>query len=139
MATVRGPLFFESRLVANIVDIGRNRAYIVGMAGGTLGEFEVVILLAVLRTGPGAYGSGIRDEIERRAGEAPARGAVYVTLDRLERKGYLRSSVGDAADDRGGRPRRYYRVSARGMAMLRKSLAVVTRMREGLESVLEPS
>jgi DNA-binding PadR family transcriptional regulator len=109
------------------------------MAGSTLGEFEVVILLAVLRTGPGAYGSAIRDEIERRSGEAPARGAVYVTLDRLERKGYLRSSLGEPADDRGGRPRRYYRASARGLAMLRKSLAIVTRMREGLDALLEPS
>lgn len=124
---------------ANIVDIAAQRAYIVGMATGTLGEFEVVILLAVLRTGPNAYGSAIRDEIERRSGAAPARGAVYVTLDRLERKGYLRSSLGDPSADRGGRPRRFYRVSARGLAMLRKSLAVVTRMREGLESVLDPA
>ena len=61
------------------------------MAAGTLGEFEVVILLAVLRTESHAYGSAIRREIAQRSGQPPARGSVYVTLDRLERKGYLRS------------------------------------------------
>ena len=109
------------------------------MVGGTLGEFEVVILLAVLRTEPQAFGSAIRDEIELRSGQAPARGSVYVTLDRLEKKGCLRSSVGEATADRGGRPRRFYRVTARGLAMLRKSLAVLTRMREGLDSILGPA
>jgi len=106
------------------------------MAGGTLGEFEVVVLLAVLRTAPASYGSAIRDEIASRSGQAPARGSVYVTLDRLEQKGDLRSSIGEPTAERGGRPRRFYRVSARGLAMLRKSLAVVTRMREGLDSIL---
>ena len=108
------------------------------MAGGTLGEFEVVVLLAVLHAGPQAYGSAIRDEIERRSGHAPARGSVYVTLDRLERKGYLRSTLGDPAPDRGGRPRRFYRISRRGLALLRASLAVFARMSEGLDTLLDP-
>jgi DNA-binding PadR family transcriptional regulator len=109
------------------------------MATGTLGEFEVVILLAVLRIESHAYGSAISQEIARRSGQPPARGSVYVTLDRLEQKGYLRSTLADATPERGGRPRRFYRVSARGLAMLRKSLAVVTRMREGLDSILDPA
>jgi DNA-binding PadR family transcriptional regulator len=109
------------------------------MAAGTLGEFEVVILLAVLRIEPHAYGSAINLEIAQRSGQPPARGSVYVTLDRLEQKGYLRSTLADATPERGGRPRRFYRVSARGLAMLRKSLAVVTRMREGLDSILDPA
>ena len=109
------------------------------MGAGTLGEFEVVVLLAVLRTAPEAYGSAISREIARRSGRAPAHGAVYVTLDRLEQKGYLRSALGDATPERGGRPRRFYRVSARGLAILRRSLAVVTRMAEGLESILDPA
>jgi PadR family transcriptional regulator PadR len=109
------------------------------MAPATLGEFEVVILLAVLHTGPEAYGTAIRDEITRRCGRTPARGSVYVTLDRLNEKGYLRSTFGEPTPERGGRPRRFYRVSSRGMAALRSSLAVVSRMSEGLEAVLDPS
>lgn len=119
---------------------GPRDAYIVGMtAGGTLGEFEVVVLLAVLHTAPGAYGSVIRDEIARRSGHEPARGSVYVTLDRLEQKGLLRSTVGAPTPERGGRPRRFYQVSQRGIAALRRSLALVSSMRAGLESILEPS
>ena len=106
---------------------------------GPLGEFEVVILLAVLHTAPGAYGTAIRDEITTRSGRMPSRGAVYVTLDRLETKGYLRSSVGDPAPERGGRPRRFYEVTRRGLAAVRGSLAVVSSMRKGLESILDPS
>ena len=107
------------------------------MTAGTLGEFEVVILLAVMHTAPEAYGSAVRDEITRRSGQVPARGAVYVTLDRLERKGYLRSAIGGPTPERGGRPRRFYRVSRRGLAALRVSLALVSSMREGLESILD--
>ena len=107
------------------------------MTAGTLGEFEVVILLAVLHTAPEAYGSAVRDEITRRSGQVPARGAVYVTLDRLERKGYLRSAIGGPTPDRGGRPRRFYHVSRRGLAALRVSLALVSSMREGLDSILD--
>jgi DNA-binding PadR family transcriptional regulator len=109
------------------------------MAAGPLGEFEVIILLAVLHTAPGAYGTAIRDDISRRSGRHPARGSVYVTLDRLEAKGYLRPTVGDATPERGGRPRRFYEVTRRGLAALRRSLAVVSNMRKGLESVLDPS
>jgi DNA-binding PadR family transcriptional regulator len=109
------------------------------MAAGALGEFEVIVLLGVLQAGPDAYGSRILDAIEQRAGQAPARGSVYVTLDRLERKGHLRSTLGDATAERGGRARRYYRVSPRGLARLRASLALVSRMRSGLDAVLDPA
>jgi DNA-binding PadR family transcriptional regulator len=109
------------------------------MAAGPLGEFEVVILLAVLHTAPHAYGTAIRDDISHRSGRNPARGSVYVTLDRLEAKGCLRSTVGDATPERGGRPRRFYEVTRRGLAALRNSLAIVSSMRKGLESVLDPS
>ena len=64
-------------------------------------------------------------------------GAVYVTLDRLERKGYLRSAIGGPTPERGGRPRRFYLVSRRGLAALRVSLALVSSMREGLDSILD--
>jgi DNA-binding PadR family transcriptional regulator len=104
-----------------------------------LGEFETVVLLAVMHLRDTAYGTSIRDEIERRSGRAPSRGAVYITLDRLEEKGHLRSSLGEPAPERGGRPRRFYRVSARGLKAVRRSLDMLTRMREGLDPLLDPA
>lgn len=109
-------------------------AYIVGMTG-SLGEFEVVVLMAVLHLGDGAYPPAVRALIETRTGRAPARGAVYVTLDRLESKRLLASRLDDAAGH-GGRPRRYYRTSARGRQALRRALAGLEQMRDGLGPLL---
>jgi DNA-binding PadR family transcriptional regulator len=103
----------------------------------SLGEFEVIVLLAVLHASDQAYGSTIREAIEARTGRPVSRGAVYVTLDRLESKGLLRSSLGDTMAERGGRPRRYYRTTARGLRAVRASLDRLTRMRIGLEPLLE--
>jgi len=61
-----------------------------------LGEFEMIVLLAVLQLGDGAYGVTILQEIEERTGRAVSRGAVYITLDRLEKKRYLSSQFADA-------------------------------------------
>ncbi len=98
-----------------------------------LGEFELIVLLAVLQLGNDAYGVPVREEIVRRTGRDVARGAVYITLDRLSRKGYLRSWLGDATAERGGRPKRYFEVTAQGSKSLRESLGALERMREGLE------
>jgi DNA-binding PadR family transcriptional regulator len=101
-----------------------------------LGEFEVLILMAVLHLGEEAYPPAVRAEIERRAQRPVARGAVYVTLDRLEGKRLLGSALApDSAA--GGRPRRFYRVSPKGLRALRTALAAVERMREGLEPLLD--
>jgi PadR family transcriptional regulator PadR len=102
-----------------------------------LGEFEVIVLLAVLHVGEGAYPPAIRTEIERRARRKVARGAIYVTLDRLEAKGLLASRGTDDGGDGGSRPRRYFRVSPKGLRAVRQSLAVVERMRSGLEPLLD--
>jgi DNA-binding PadR family transcriptional regulator len=99
-----------------------------------LGEFEVLVLLAVLHLAGDAYPPAVRSEIERRARRPVARGAVYVTLDRLEGKRLLGSRVEEGAGS--GRPRRSYRVSAKGMRALRRALAAVENMRVGLDSVL---
>ena len=99
----------------------------------SLGEFELIVLLAVLQLGEEAYGVPVREEILRRTGRDVARGAVYVTLDRLSRKGYLRSQLGEATAERGGRPKRYFAITARGSRALRESLAALERMCEGLE------
>lgn len=100
-----------------------------------LGEFELVVLLAVLQLGEDAYGVPVRDEIERRTGREVARGAVYITLDRLSRKGYLRSWLADATPERGGRPKRYFAVTARGSRALRDSLEALDQMKRGLRFV----
>jgi DNA-binding PadR family transcriptional regulator len=101
-----------------------------------LGEFEMIVLLAVLRLGAGAYGVTILREIEGRAGRVVSRGAMYVTLDRLEQKGYLSSWLADPTPERGGRAKRYFRVERAGLAALRESRAMISEMWKGLEPVL---
>ena len=73
---------------------------------GLLGELEQLVMLAALRIPADAYAVSIRDEIETRAGIALSRSSVYVTLDRLERKGYVRSWLGDPTPERGGKAKR---------------------------------
>ena len=98
-----------------------------------IGEFELLVLLAVLRTADNAYGSAILTELQSRSGRAVSRGALYVTLDRLEAKGLLASRTAAGTPARGGRPRRYYTVRASGLKALRGSLDALARMRAGLE------
>jgi PadR family transcriptional regulator PadR len=101
-----------------------------------LGEFELVILLAVLRLGEGAYGVTILREIHKRAGRTVARGAVYITLDRLESKGYLRSLLADPTPQRGGKAKRLFRVSPQGITAMREYRRVLVNMWQDLEPVL---
>lgn len=103
---------------------------------GPLGEFESVVLMAVLHLGAGAYGSAIRDEIERRTQRPVSRGAVYVTLERLEEKGLAASKLGGANEARGGRPKRLFRVTPGGVRALKYSIATLARMHDGLEPLL---
>jgi len=102
-----------------------------------LGEFEHVVLLAILRLGDEAYGVPIRREIEGQTDRAVARGALYTTLDRMETKGYLSSTVGDPTPRRGGRARRYFTITAQGFAALRASREALLSMWSGYESVIE--
>ncbi|HYB94639.1 MAG TPA: helix-turn-helix transcriptional regulator [Vicinamibacterales bacterium] len=107
------------------------------MAPIYLGEFEYAVMLATLHLDQEAYAVPIRELIEQRTGRPVARGALYTGLERLEAKGCLRSRMGDPTDERGGKARRYYTVTAAGMKALRathESLASLTR---GLESILE--
>jgi PadR family transcriptional regulator PadR len=104
-----------------------------------LGEFEHLVLLAVLRLDEGAYAIPIREEIEARTGRRVARGALYTALERLEIKGCLRSHMSDPLPERGGRSRRYFTVSAAGLRALRTSRRVLLDLWQGLDSKLEPS
>ena len=101
-----------------------------------LGEFEQVVLLAILRLGDDAYAVTIRDEIERCTGRDVARGSIYITLDRLETKGYLRSRLADPTPERGGRAKRYYALRPRAVGALKESRRALVALWRGLESVL---
>jgi DNA-binding PadR family transcriptional regulator len=101
-----------------------------------LGEFETIVLLAVLHLDKQASGSAIRADIASRSGRAVPRGSLYVTLDRLEDKGLLASRLADATAARGGRPRRIFRVTVVGVKAVRESVGVLSRMHRGLEPVL---
>ena len=101
-----------------------------------LGEFEHLILLAVLQCGDEADTVSIRQTLIDRSGRPVARGALFTSLDRLETKGLVRSRLGPPLAVRGGRPRRHYAVSAAGVQALRAARAVVAQLSQGLESVL---
>jgi PadR family transcriptional regulator PadR len=98
-----------------------------------LGEFEHLVLVAVLRLRDDAYGVSIRQEIEKRTRRALTVGALYRTLDRLEAKGYVTSRFGDPTPERGGRSKRYFKVRPLGLRTLQASREALTAMWEGLE------
>ncbi len=98
-----------------------------------LGEFEHIVLLALLRLGPEAYGVPIRQEIEKRTKRAITVGSLYSTLDRLESKGYVQSWFSDPTPARGGRAKRYFRVEPLGVKAIRRSQKALSVMLEGLD------
>lgn len=100
-----------------------------------LGEFEHIVVLALLRLGDRAYGVTVRKEIELRIGREVSIGAIYATLYRLEAKGYVKSHLGDPTPERGGRSKRFFRVSAKGMAAVNRSHRALQRMAAGLAIV----
>jgi PadR family transcriptional regulator PadR len=104
-----------------------------------LGELEQQLLLVVLRLGDEAYANPIGETLAAAAGRRIARGALYTALERLEQKGCLRSALGDPLPERGGRPRRYFTVTASGLRALRQVRRVLLGLWDGLESKLEPS
>jgi PadR family transcriptional regulator len=102
------------------------------MKGDYLGEFEHIVLLALLRLDKQAYGMRIRQEIEQRTGRSVAIGAVYATLDRMEAKGYVSSRLGEPTAERGGRAKRFFRIEAEGAEALKRSEEALSRMRLGV-------
>jgi DNA-binding PadR family transcriptional regulator len=99
----------------------------------TLGEFEQVVLLAILRLGDGAYGVTIREEIQARTDREPGPGALYTTLDRLEDKGLITSRLGDPTPQRGGRAKRFFQVSGSGVEAVARAQRSYRRLLEGLK------
>jgi len=99
----------------------------------SLGEFEQVVLLAILRLGEKAYGVTIRAEITKQTGRDPSPGALYTTLDRLEEKGLASSRFGDPTPQRGGRAKRYFSVSAHGVAAVARAQRSYQKLLRGLK------
>lgn len=98
-----------------------------------LGEFEQIVLFAVLRLKGEAYGVSIRAEISRRTRRSVAPGALYTTLERLEAKGLLKSRVGDPTPERGGRAKRYYTASGAGVKAIARAERAFRRLLDGLK------
>jgi len=106
------------------------------MARTHLGEFEQMVLLAILQLEQDAFGTSIAEELETRAGREVSRGALYSSLDRLEKKGYLRWETGAATSERGGQPRRRFEVTPEGAEVLRQAHAAWKAMTRGLNDFL---
>lgn len=100
--------------------------------GEYLGEFEHLVILALLRLEEGAYGVTVRREIEERTDREVSIGAIYATLDRLESKGYVKSHVGEPTPERGGRAKRHFRVTPKGITAVKRTHEVIRTMADGL-------
>jgi len=100
--------------------------------GDYLGEFELVVLLGLARLEDEAYGMTIFEEIKRVTGRDLTIPAVYVTLNRLEKKGYVNSRTGESSALRGGRARKYYRVTPEGSRALEAAQEMLVRLWQGV-------
>ena len=97
-----------------------------------LGEFEYLLIAAAARLGDEAYGATIREEIEKATGTACSVGALYTTLDRLEQKGLLKTAMGEATPQRGGRAKREVKVTAKGIEAATEFYEAVRRVSRGV-------
>jgi DNA-binding PadR family transcriptional regulator len=100
--------------------------------GDFLGEFELFVMLALLRLGRDAYGMKVRREIEERTGRDASIGAVYATLERLEAKGLVASELAEPTPERGGRAKRTFQITGEGMAAVERSRRALEGMMHGL-------
>jgi len=97
-----------------------------------LGEMELMVLLAVVRLGDGAYGVPISQELLTLAGREVVLGSIYAALDRLEQKGLVTSLLGDPTPERGGRAKRYFRVTPAGVRALTMTRTALTNLWSGI-------
>jgi PadR family transcriptional regulator PadR len=104
---------------------------------GYAGEFELLVLLAILRLGSDAYGVTVLEELERETSRDLTLGTVYKTLGRLEAKGYVRTRVAPPTRERGGRRKKLYQLTSAGLDAARLSLADLRQLVRGLEPEVE--
>lgn len=104
-----------------------------------LGEFELMVLLTIVRLGEGAYGVPLARELTGLRGREVAVGSVYAALDRLEMKGLVASSLGEATPERGGRAKRYFRVTERGLRSVRETREVLNSLWRSLPKEVRPA
>ena len=93
-----------------------------------LGGFELLVLLALIRLGDGAYGVPISEAIEENSGREVALGSVYITLERLQNKGLVSSALGEPTAVRGGRAKTYFRITARGLREVRHAQSTLIKL-----------
>ena len=97
-----------------------------------IGDFELMVMLVLLRLGEGAYGVPISREIEQQCGRDVALGSVYATLERLEEKGLVSSALGEPTPERGGRAKRYFSLTKKGLRAVRETRRALIRLWRGL-------
>ena len=100
-----------------------------------LGEFEILVIAALLQLGSNAYGVTIRQEIERRANRSVSIGAIYTTLSRMEKKSYVSSTTGLATKERGGKAKRFFAVTSAGKEQFNRSLEAIQSMTDGIDDL----
>ena len=100
--------------------------------GQMLGDFEQLILMALVRLRANAYGVSMRKEIEERTGRSISAGAIYTALDRLESRGFVSSRLGDPTPQRRGRPRKFYELEPPGAEALHRSYSALSQMAKGI-------
>lgn len=109
------------------------------MAPRFLGEFEQMVLLAILQLKDEAFALSVLSELDQRVGRSVSRGTLYKTLERLEAKGYLQWDAEDGSPERGGHPRRRFSVTGRGITALRESREAFRKLWDGLDDLVEDS
>lgn len=124
------PLIMSYHILNNVIHIDDYYAPI-------LGEFEQLVLLALLRLGNGAYGASLLREIRARTGREVALGSLYMTLGRLEQKEMVCAYIGEPTKERGGRRRKHYLLDTEGKRALGRAYRTLRNMAQGLESELE--
>lgn len=97
-----------------------------------LGDFELMVMLALLRLGDDAYGVPISREIEQQSGREVALGSVYATLERLEGRGLVSSHLGKPTAERGGKAKRYFHVTSNGLRKARETRQALIKLWQGL-------
>ena len=98
----------------------------------SIGDFEQLILLALVRLGADAYGASLRREIEARTGRTISAGALYTALDRLETRGFVASRLGEPTPERGGRAKRFFKVTGKGLKAVKDTRRALTALWSGI-------